>query len=117
MNKHEAGSRYETYAAAYLEERGYQIVERNFRGRTGEIDLICRDGRYLVFVEVKYRKDGQTGHPEEAVHIRKQNRIFRTAQNYLALKNYSEDTPCRFDVLAVEGTEVRLIRNAFGGLA
>lgn len=117
MNKREAGSRYETYAAAYLEEKGYRIVERNFRSRAGEIDLIGRDGRYLVFVEVKYRKDGQTGHPEEAVNVRKQHRIFRAAQNYLSLKKYPQDTPCRFDVLAVEGTEVRLIKNAFGGLA
>ena len=117
MNKREAGSRYETYAAAYLKEKGYQIVERNFRSRAGEIDLIGREGRYLVFVEVKYRRDGQTGHPEEAVNVRKQNRIFRAAQYYPSLKKYPQDTPCRFDVLAVEGTEVRLIKNAFGGLA
>lgn len=117
MNKRETGSRYETYAAAYLERKGYRILERNFRSRAGEIDLIGRDGRYLAFVEVKYRKDGQSGHPEEAVDARKQNRIFRAAQSYLSWKRYPADTPCRFDVLAVEGDKVRLIKNAFGGLA
>ena len=117
MNKRDAGSRYETYAAVYLEERGYRILERNFRSRAGEIDLIGKDGMYLVFGEVKYRKNGQAGHPEESVDARKQGRIFRAAQNYLSWKKYPQDTPCRFDVLAVEGTEVRLIKNAFGGLA
>ena len=50
MNKRDAGSRYETYAAVYLEERGYRILERNFRSRAGEIDLIGKDVIYLVFV-------------------------------------------------------------------
>ena len=60
-----------------------RILERNFRrGRNGEIDIIGRDGKYLVFVEVKYRRDGQTGDPLEAVDRAKQRRISRTAQCY-----------------------------------
>ena len=57
MNKREIGSGYEEMAAAYLIEQGYKIVVRNFSGRRGEIDIIARDGEYLVFVEVKYRRD------------------------------------------------------------
>ena len=83
--------------------------------RQGEIDIIARDGRYLVFVEVKYRRDGQTGDPLEAVDRAKQRRISRTAQYYCLTHGYGETTPCRFDVAAVLGTdgEVRLVRNAF----
>lgn len=62
MNKREIGSGYEEMAAAYLIEQGYKIVARNFSGRRGEIDIIARDGEYLVFVEVKYRRD-ETGQP------------------------------------------------------
>ena len=117
MNRRETGSRYENYAAAYLEEKGYRILEKNFRCKGGEIDLVGMDGTYLVFTEVKYRKDRRQGYPEEAVDARKQRRIYRAAQYYLSFKNLSPDTPCRFDVVAVEGADVRLIKNAFGGLA
>ena len=55
MNKRQTGSRYEETAAAFLTSKGYRVLERNFRCRQGEIDLICRHGRYLVFAEVKYR--------------------------------------------------------------
>ena len=57
MNRRETGSRYEKQAAVYLEQKGYEILEMNFRCRRGEIDLVARDGEYLVFVEVKYRAD------------------------------------------------------------
>ena len=53
MNKRQTGSRYEETAAAFLTSKGYRVLERNFRCRQGEIDLICRHGRYLVFAEVK----------------------------------------------------------------
>ena len=115
MNKRVTGSRYEDYAAAYLEEQGYEILEKNYRWRGGEIDLVGRDGGCLVFVEVKYRRDSRLGAPEEAVDSRKQRRIARTAACYLACRGLDSDTPCRFDVVAVEGKQVRLIRNAFGG--
>ena len=71
MNKREIGSGYEEMAAAYLIEQGYKIVARNFSGRRGEIDIIARDGEYLVFVEVKYRRDERQGSPAEAVDYRK----------------------------------------------
>ena len=77
MNKRQTGSRYEETAAAFLTSKGYRVLERNFRCRQGEIDLICRHGRYLVFAEVKYRSGLSMGSPAEAVDARKQERIRR----------------------------------------
>ena len=63
MNKRETGSRYEEAAAAFLQKQGLTLLEKNFRSRFGEIDLILKDGAYLVFTEVKYRADGSLGYP------------------------------------------------------
>ena len=67
----------ERKAGAYLEGLGYEILEYNFRGRGGEIDIVARENRYLIFVEVKYRRNEKTGSPLEAVDDRKQRRICR----------------------------------------
>ena len=67
MNRRQTGTAYERRTGEYLKEQGYELIGYNFRCRQGEIDIIARDGRYLVFVEVKYRRDGQTGDPLEAV--------------------------------------------------
>ena len=77
-NKRETGAEYEKKAARYLESCGYKIISSNFRCRAGEIDLIARDGRYLVFIEVKYRVNAQMGEPQEAVDTKKQQKISRT---------------------------------------
>ena len=61
QNKRMEGSRYEQLAARYLEQKGMDVLELNYRCRTGEIDIIARDGGYLVFVEVKYRKTKRAG--------------------------------------------------------
>ncbi len=113
MNKRQVGKDYEELAARCLEEKGYRILERNFRCRQGEIDLIARDGSCLVFVEVKYRRDGRAGDPAEAVDFRKQRRIIRTAAYYCYKRNIGESQACRFDVISVLGSEVRHIENAF----
>ncbi len=104
-NNREIGGRCEHMAAVYLQEKGYRILEKNYRRKTGEIDLIAEDGAYLVFVEVKYRRDDRKGEPQEAVTPLKQQRIMRTAQYYMVEQNRPEDTPCRFDVIAVFGEE------------
>ena len=80
MNKRQTGSRYEETAAAFLTSKGYRVLERNFRCRQGEIDLICRHGKYLVFAEVKYRSGLSMGSPAEAVDARKQERIRRAME-------------------------------------
>lgn len=112
-NRRETGGYYEGLAADYLGKQGYEILERNYRDKRGEIDLIAREGPYLVFVEVKYRKNEKSGYPEEAVYAKKQNRIRRTASLYLYRHGYGEDTPCRFDVVSIVGDEVVLLRDAF----
>lgn len=113
MNRRAVGSEYERRAAEYLQSQGYRILERNFRCRTGEIDLIARDGAYLVFIEVKYRRDAASGDPTEAVDAAKQMTISRTASYYCLKKGYGETMPCRFDVVAICGDEIRLVRDAF----
>ncbi len=113
MNKRTEGSIREHLAAAYLAEQGLTILEHNFRAPGGEIDLIALDGNTLVFVEVKYRKDGRMGLPEEAVTVRKQRTIRRTAAAYLSEHGGSGGRPCRFDVVAVLGEKISWIPNAF----
>ena len=112
-NKRTIGAEYEKKAGAYLASMGYHILEYNFRNRQGEIDIVARDGPYLVFVEVKYRASGRNGHPVEAVDFRKQRGICRTARYYLMTKGFSMDTPCRFDVVAAEGQGISVIKDAF----
>ncbi len=112
-NRRAAGSRYEEQAAAWLEQAGLQILERNYRCRQGEIDLIALDGETLVFVEVKYRSGLWAGSPEEAVDRRKQNRIRTVARYYLYQKGLGEDLPCRFDVVGILGEQIHWIRDAF----
>lgn len=111
-NKRRIGSEYEKKAGEYLISQGYEIVEYNFRCRMGEIDLIAKDGEYLVFCEVKYRAGTAKGHPAEAVGIQKQKVISKCAAYYLMTRHLS-GVPCRFDIVGVEGREITLIKNAF----
>ena len=113
MNKRALGTSYEKCAGAYLEQQGYEVLEYNFRCRQGEIDIIAKDGEYLVFVEVKYRKNAAMGSPYEAVDHKKQRIISRTASYYCLTHGYGETTPCRFDVVAVLGEEIQVLKNAF----
>ena len=107
------GARHEELAAAFLEKQGYVILEKNFFCRTGEIDIIAREGDTLVFVEGKYRKDLAAGDPAEAVNERKQEKIRKAAAFYLYARGLSPEQPCRFDVVAILGSDFRLLRDAF----
>ncbi len=91
----------ERLAAEELTRRGYHIIERNFRCRHGEIDLIAEDANDLVFVEVKTRRGNAYGLPEDAVTARKQQKIVQVATYYLALHTCSERS-WRIDVVAVQ---------------
>lgn len=113
MNKREVGGKYEQMAAKYLQEQGAQLIECNFHSRRGEIDLVMRQGGYLVFVEVKYRKSDAAGNPAEAVTPLKQARICQTAQYYLYTRHIPQDTPVRYDVVAICGEQIAWYRNAF----
>ena len=96
----ELGLLAEDLAEGYFLERGYRLVDRNFRSGPGEIDLIIEKDGYLVFVEVKARRSRKFGLPQEAVTNAKQQTIRRVAEAYL-LKNKKTGMPVRFDVLAI----------------
>lgn len=104
-----------------MESMGYEILQYNYRCRQGEIDIVARDGEYLVFCEVKFRRDLSSGLPEEAVDIRKQRVISKCALYYITVHGLT-DRPCRFDVVGILGDSegkdtavpsVRLYKNAF----
>ena len=78
-----------------------------------EIDLVAQDGRYLVFIEVKYRKNGKSGSPFSAVGREKQRIISKVAMFYLIAHGYRELPPCRFDVVGIDGENIHWIKNAF----
>ena len=106
-NHRRIGAAYEEKAAKYLQSQGYQIIERNFRCKLGEIDLIAREQGVLVFLEVKYRE------PTDAVTPMKQRTICRVADFYQMSRRIPESQSCRFDVVAILGEEVRVYKNAF----
>lgn len=111
-NKRKIGNAYERVAGEYLKTQGYEILGYNFHTRAGEIDLIAKHGIYLVFIEVKYRKDMSSGHPFEAVSLQKQKKISRCALYYMKKNGFTE-MPVRFDVVGILGEQIQLIQNAF----
>ena len=111
-NNRETGSRYEEKAREFLESRGFIILEKNFRTRLGEIDLIGKEEEYLVFIEVKHRRNTSYGLPEEAVNFKKQRTICRVSDVY-RMKHRLGEVPIRFDVVADLNGEMELFRNAF----
>lgn len=113
INKRKLGKEYEDIASAFLMKKGYEILEKNYWCRTGEIDIIAKDGEYLVFIEVKYRKNQAKGAPIEAVDYRKIRNITKVCRHYLYTHQISEDYPCRFDVVSIMGDDISLIQNAF----
>ena len=110
----------EEVAARFLTRSGFAILDKNVRTRAGEIDLVAREGKTIVFVEVKTRRDlvEPEAPPQASVHTRKQNRLGKLAQGYLKSKRIRQ-TSCRFDVVSVilndEGgvKAIRHIPNAF----
>jgi putative endonuclease len=105
----------EDRAARFLEKQGYRILERNYRTRTGEIDLIALHQGVVAFIEVKTRSSNAFGAPELAVTPQKQRRMVKAALGYINYKKLHQ-VPCRFDVVAIRTgaeQEVELIRNAF----
>lgn len=111
------GQRGEDLAAEYLLAAGYRIIARNHRNHYGEIDIIAREDKNLVFVEVKTRRNDLFSHPSEAVTIKKQIQISKVAMDYLS-RNKLTEVAARFDVVAIllpdiGPPHIDLIRNAF----
>lgn len=98
--RHEIGKIGEDIASKYLEAEGYTIIERNFFARQGEIDIIARDKKELVFIEVKTRTNNLYGEPVEAVNIQKQKHLINTTKYYLYSKNL-ENEFVRLDIIEV----------------
>ena len=107
------GSAAEDRALRLLVSRGMTLVERNFRCRVGEIDLVMRDGQALVFVEVRYRSDHRHGTAAETISLPKQRRFAAAARRYLQQHPAAARVPCRFDVVAITGGRVDWLRSAF----
>ncbi len=111
----------EEAAALALKKRGYKILERNFRSKMGEIDIIAKDGDYTCFVEVRLRKTNDFGSPADTIGIEKQRKIIKTATVY-AVKNNIYDTKMRFDVVLINAdvngkipkkADLEIIKDAF----
>lgn len=113
MNKRVVGAAAEQTVAAYLEKQGVQIIERNYRNRSGEIDLIGRHEGYLVFFEIKYRGSVKRGYPQEAVNMGKQRQICKVADYYRCVYKLPLSTAIRFDVVTMLNEEIMWIKNAF----
>ena len=112
QNNRRVGGAQETRATVELERLGYRILEKNFRCRIGEIDIIALHKGYLVFIEVKYRKNSKAGYAAEAVNWKKQQVISRVADYYI--RTHCKKFPsCRFDVAALDGEVFRVYENAF----
>jgi putative endonuclease len=101
----------EARAAIFLEDAGYRIVRRNLRLPGGEIDLVCREGETIVFVEVKSRTNRRFGGAISAVDAQKRSTLRRLAADYVQI--VAPSAPIRFDVVAVDGERMTLHRNAF----
>ncbi|RKM57092.1 YraN family protein [Butyrivibrio sp. X503] len=117
LNKRNLGTALEDIAADYVNENGAKVVERNFRCKSGEIDIIARDGKYLCFIEVKYRKSVKYGSPETAVDYLKRKKISKASGFYMYYKHLDENTPVRYDVIAISGDDkeykIKWIKDAF----
>lgn len=118
LNHKKTGNFGEEIAARNLEENGYVILNRNFRCRFGEIDIIARDGDTVVFVEVKTRRGRKYGEAEEAVDYRKQRKLRQLAEYYL-MKHHLVSQKCRFDVCSVyldqdnHAAEIKILKSCF----
>jgi len=103
------GAAAEDRAARFLEQRGLAVVERNFRVRGGEIDLVCRDGRSVVFVEVRKRSRADYGGAAASITPAKQARLVLAARHWLQRHG---ETPCRFDCVLIDGDRIEWLKDA-----
>ena len=115
MQSNTYGKRSEIIASDYLKNKGYKIIEMNYKNKIGEIDILAQDKDYIIFVEVKARLSQKFGHPLDAIDDKKQQKIQTIASLYL-IKNRKYGTKCRFDaisILGLENPEITHIIDAF----
>lgn len=115
MNSGDQGRQAEDRACDYLQQQGLQLLQRNYRSKRGEIDLIMQHEGQLIFVEVRFRRQSQFGNAAESVDWRKQAKLVACAQHYIQTHRQVQQQPCRFDVVALNGNNLALewIPNAF----
>lgn len=122
MDTHALGKSGENIARMFLENEGHIILCQNYKVKGCEIDIVSKEkceetsfgiNEYIVFTEVKYRKDNEHGNPYEAVSFGKQKKICRAALHYLMENHYSRDTSVRFDVISIANCGIEWIKNAF----
>ncbi len=113
MNNKELGNYYETLACEYLSGRGIVILERNFRCSYGEIDIIGLDGDFIVFFEVKARKNMTAGSGAEAVTLTKQRKICRVADYYRTRHGIGDFSPIRYDCVVIDNGQITWYQAAF----
>jgi len=113
VSRRELGALGEDQVAAWYQAHGYEVVARNWRCREGELDLVVKRGRLLVFCEVKTRTTDHFGVPAEAVTYQKRTRIRRLAARYLDESALRRPGEIRFDVAAVLGGDIEVIEGAF----
>jgi len=113
------GKEGEKAAVKFLKKRGYRIIEKNYRNKSGEIDIVAEQDQVLVFVEVKSRTDGEYGEPLEAVTPHKQRKIGQVAKGFM-IQHRIQNRDCRFDVVGIKGDpnqsktwEIELVQDAF----
>lgn len=109
------GKKAEKLAEKHLQKNGLKLIERNFYSRMGEIDLIMQDGEVLVFVEVRSRKSRTYGGSLASITVQKQQKIIKTAYNYLQKKQLFDKHPFRFDVVGIDGesSQIQWLKHAF----
>lgn len=112
-NRRQTGALWEKKAVRYLEKQGYTILEQNYWCRFAELDVVAREGEYLCFIEVKYRRNDRYEAPEGVIPQAKMRNICRASQFYMKEKRILPDTPIRYDVVMIIGEELTLMRNAF----
>ncbi len=112
MNKILSGKDGEEKACDFIKKKGFKILERNYRCLFGEIDIIAKHKSILIFIEVKYRKTDKFGKGYESVTYQKQQKIIKTATNYISENNLK--MVARFDVISIDNDEILHIQNAFG---
>ncbi len=113
------GKEGEKAAVKFLKKKGYRFIEKNYRNKTGEIDIVAEQDEVLVFVEVKSRTDAEYGEPLEAVTPHKQRKICQVARGFMT-QHRIESRDCRFDVVGIKGNpsqpktwEIELVQDAF----
>lgn len=110
-NRRYKGTKKEEQAAEYLSTQGYEILERNFYTRNGEIDIVAKENGYLVFVEVRSKKASSVILPQETIDRQKAFHLINASKVYLLSHGFGENTPVRYDFVGIHGSNITLLKN------